>query len=62
MNAQWLWDILYLSNGSNNLIVTGFPKKDACFPKIKNIPDLLSDDKEGKILQQLDVFYGKLCT
>ena len=25
---------------------TGFPKKDARFPQIKNIPDLLSDDKE----------------
>ena len=27
----------------------GFPKKDARFSKTKNIPDLLSDDKEGKI-------------
>ena len=26
---------------------TGFPKKDARFPKIKNIPALLSDDEEG---------------
>ena len=31
-------------------IDTGFPKKDAHFSKIKNIPDLLSDDKEGKIM------------
>ena len=29
---------------------TGFPKKDARFSKIKNIPDQLSDDKEGKIM------------
>ena len=29
---------------------TEFPKKDASFLKIKNIPDLLSDDKEGKIM------------
>ena len=29
---------------------TEFPKKDASFSKIKNIPDLLSDDKEGKIM------------
>ena len=28
---------------------TWFPKKDARFSKIKNIPDLLDDDKEGKI-------------
>ena len=28
---------------------TGFPKK-ARFPKFKNISDLLSDDKEGKIM------------
>ena len=27
-----------------------FPQKDARFLKIKNIPDLLSDDKEGKLL------------
>ena len=32
------------------MIDTGFPKKDARFSKIKNIPDLLSDDKEGKIM------------
>ena len=28
----------------------GFPKKDARFPKFKNISDLLSDDKGGKIM------------
>ena len=27
---------------------TVFPKKDACFSKIKNIADLLSDDKKVK--------------
>ena len=29
---------------------TGFPRKDASFPKFKNISNLLSDDKEGKIM------------
>ena len=29
---------------------TGFPQKDARFLKIKNIPDLLSYDKEDKIM------------
>ena len=29
---------------------TGFPKKDARFPKFKDISDLLSDDKEGEIM------------
>ena len=29
---------------------TVFPPKNARFSKIKNIPDLLSDDKEGKIM------------
>ena len=28
---------------------TGFPKKDASFSKLKNNPDLLSDEKDGKI-------------
>ena len=28
------------------LVHTGFPKKDARFSKLKNIPDLLSDDRE----------------
>ena len=38
---------IYMSNEQN----TGFPKKDARFSKIKNIPDLQSDDKEGKIIE-----------
>ena len=33
---------------------TGFPKKDARFSKLKNIPNLLSDDKEGKIMKNID--------
>jgi len=33
-----------------NWNIQGFPKKEARFPKIKYIPDLLSDDKEGKII------------
>ena len=28
---------------------TGFPIKEARFSKLKNMPDLLSDDEEGKI-------------
>ena len=32
----------------------GFPKKDARFLKIKNIPDQLSDYKEGKIIQNIN--------
>ena len=32
-----------------NHYYTEFPKKDARFPKIKNIPELLSDHKKGKI-------------
>ena len=31
-------------------ILQGIPKKDARFSKVKNIPDLLSDNKEGKIM------------
>ena len=27
-------------------LYTGFPKKDARFSKLKNIPDQLSDDRE----------------
>ena len=30
---------------------TGFPKIDARFSKLKSIPDLLSDEKEGKIVE-----------
>ena len=33
---------------------TGFPIKDARFSKLKNIPDILSDDKEGKITENID--------
>ena len=33
---------------------TGLPKKDAHFSEIKNIPDILSDDKEGKIIENID--------
>ena len=29
---------------------TGFPIKDARFSKLKNIPDLLRNDMEGKIV------------
>ena len=29
---------------------TGFPKKDGRFSKLKNIPDLLRNDREGKIM------------
>ena len=33
---------------------TGFPKKDARFSKLKSIPDLLSDEMDGKILENID--------
>ena len=36
---------------------TGFPKKDARFSKLKNIPDLLSDEKDGKIMENIDFSY-----
>ena len=32
---------------------TGFPKKDARFSKLKNISDLLSDYKEGKMKENM---------
>ena len=38
----------------DNAYGTGFPKIDARFSKIKNISDLLSDDKEGKIMRNHD--------
>ena len=30
---------------------TGFPKKDARFSQMKNMPDHLSNDREGKIIE-----------
>ena len=33
---------------------TGFPPKNASFLKIKNIPGLLSYDKEGKLMLNID--------
>ena len=38
---------------SKNELDTGFPIKDARFSKLKNISDLLSDDKEGKIKENI---------
>ena len=37
-------------NCKRNSKGTGFPKKDARFPKFKNISDLLSYDNKGKIM------------
>ena len=34
--------------------VQGFLKKDARFSKIKNIPEPLSDDEEGKSIWKID--------
>ena len=34
-----------------SIFCTGFPKKNTRFSKIKNIPDVLSDVKEGKIIE-----------
>ena len=36
---------------------TGFPKKDARLSKLKNIPDLLIGEKEGKIMKNIDFSY-----
>ena len=33
------------------------PQKDASFSKSKNIPDQLSDDREGNIIQNIDFSY-----
>ena len=32
-------------------------QKDARFSKLKNIPDLLSDEKKGKIIENIDFLY-----
>ena len=37
------------------LCTTGFPKK---FSKLKNIPDQLSDDREGEIIENVDFKYS----
>ena len=37
---------------------TGFPKKDARLSKIKNLPYLLSDYKEGKIMLNIDFYFS----
>ena len=34
-----------------------FPKKNARFSKMKNITDLLTDDKEGYIIWNIDFWY-----
>ena len=39
------------------MLYTGFPKKDASFSKWKNIPNLLSDVRERKIVQIIDFSY-----
>ena len=36
---------------------TGFPIKDARFSKLKNILFLLSDEKEGNIIENIDFKY-----
>ena len=38
----------------DNAYGTGFPKIDARFSKMENIPDLLSDGKEDKIMWIID--------
>ena len=39
-------------------LYTGFPKKDARFSKLKNIPDQLSDDREGEMMENVDFKYS----
>ena len=48
------WHNAPLSTFLSNHAHTGFPIKDARFSKLKNIPDLLSDDKEGKSIEYID--------
>ena len=36
---------------------TEFPKKGACFSKLKDNPDLISNEKEGKIIEDIDFSY-----
>ena len=42
----------YITNGS-----TGFPIKDARYFKVKKILFLLSDEKEGQIIENIDFKY-----
>ena len=44
-----------------------FLKKDACVSELKKVPELLSNDREGKIIESIifyksGVFYGTPCT
>ena len=49
----------FAESGRDNdeIWTTGFPKKDARFSKLENIPDLLSDEKDGKIMENIDFSY-----
>ena len=50
-SGDFAWPVQLFSKDTDAMIaVQGFPKKDARFSKIKNIPDLRRDDKEGKIM------------
>ena len=40
-----------------NTQVKSSPRKDARFSKIRNIPDLLSVDEEGKLMENIDFKY-----
>ena len=37
-----------------DIIYTGFPKKNYRFWKLNNIPDLLGDEKDNKIMENFD--------
>ena len=39
------------------MLAIGFPKKDARFSKLKDVPDLLSDDREGKIIKNIQASF-----
>ena len=43
--------------GHGRVALTGFPIKDARFSKLKNIPFLLSDEKEVKIIENIEFKY-----
>ena len=51
---EWEAKVKANTNCRQPIAYTGVPIKDARFSKLKNIPDLLSDDKEGKIEENID--------
>ena len=48
---------LYTIIWDRYLLQLQIKKKDARFSKMKNMPDLLSDDRKGKIIENIDSKY-----